>query len=126
MQIAARIAAGDREAALRVFLGDQVGLPEAALMRMAAGPLWPRMLLLAHTAAYDSALAGDAELPAADLAAISTRALVLYGDASFPWIIETARAVARALPNAELVTLEGQPHSPASAVLAPALERFFS
>jgi pimeloyl-ACP methyl ester carboxylesterase len=124
-RIAASVAAGDPEAALRVFLLDQVGLPEAALERLTVSPLWPRMLFLAPTAVYDSALAGDAELPTGELAALSMRTLVLYGDASFPWIIETARAVARALPNAELARLEGQPHSPAPAVLAPALDRFF-
>ena len=51
--------------------------------------------------------------------------LVVRGGASFPWIGETARRVADAVPGAELVTLPDQPHSPAPEALAPELVRFF-
>jgi pimeloyl-ACP methyl ester carboxylesterase len=125
-RIAERIAANDREGALRMFLVEQVGLPPPALDALKASPMWPRMIALAHTATYDSALSVDSALPVASLAKLTLPALVLNGTASFPWIAETARALARALPNAQAVHLEGQPHSPAPDVLAPALVRFFS
>jgi len=88
--------------------------------------MWSGMLAMAHTVAYDSEIAGDSSLPAASLAKLSVATLVLNGTASFPWIAETAGALAQALPNAQAVHLEGQPHSPAPDVLAPALLRFFS
>jgi pimeloyl-ACP methyl ester carboxylesterase len=119
------VAAGHREEALRIFFVEQVGLPAAAVESMSQSPTWLAMVALAHTTPYDSAIAAASELPRAALAGYATRTLVLRGGASFAWIAETARALAQALPNAELVTLEGQSHAPAANVLAPALIRFF-
>jgi pimeloyl-ACP methyl ester carboxylesterase len=125
-RIAERLRADDREGALRVFFSEQVGLPAPAFESMKASPLWPRMVALAHTVAYDSALAGDSALPeAALLAKLSLPLLVLNGTASAPWLAETARALVAALPNARGTALEGQAHSPAPEVLAPVLVSFF-
>jgi pimeloyl-ACP methyl ester carboxylesterase len=124
-QISARIAAGDREGALRTFFVGQVGLPPAAVEQLEGSPDWPPMLAIAHTAAYDSALTVHSEVPADRLAMLRLPVLVLRGGASFPWIGETARHVADAVPGAELVTLPGQPHSPAPEVITPELVRFF-
>jgi len=124
-RIADLIATNDREGALRTFLLEQVGLPPAAFEQMKSSPAWPRLLAIAHTAAYDSELAGDSALPVAPLSQLSVPTLVLNGTASFPWLAETARALTQALPNARAVHLEGQPHSPAADVLAPALLSFF-
>ena len=120
-----RIAAGDREGVLLTFLIDQVGMPVPAVEQMRGSPVWPRMLAIAHTAAYDSALTVQSEIPVERLAGLSMPVLVLRGGASFPWIHETAKRVSEAVPDAELVTLPGQPHSPAPEVLAPELVRFF-
>ncbi len=124
-RLEALLAAGDREGALRVFLVEQVGLPQTAFEGIRGSPAWPGMLAIAHTCAYDSALAVHSELPADRLAALSMPVLVLTGGSSFPWIGRTAAAVADAIPRAELRVLEGQPHSPAPDVLAPELIRFF-
>ena len=120
-----RIATGDREGALRHFLVDQVGLPVPAVEQMRGSPIWPQMLAIAHTAAYDSALTVHSEIPIERLARLSMPVLVLRGGASFPWIGETAERVAEALPDAQLATLPDQPHSPAPEVLARELVRFF-
>ncbi len=125
-RIAACIAQNDREEALRVFLLEQVGLPLAALEQLRGSPVWPRMLALAPTAPYDSAISIDSTLPVEALGTLTFPALVLNGTASFGWFADTTRALAAALPNAQLVRLEGQPHSAASAVLAPVLARFFA
>jgi hypothetical protein len=45
---------------------------------------------------------------------------------SFPFIRETARALADALPDGQHRTLEGQEHNVDPAVLAPALVEFFN
>jgi len=124
-RIAERIAANDREGALRTFLLEQVGLPEPALEALKKSPTWARMLALAHTAAYDSAVSLDSTLPVASLAKVTCPTLVLNGTASFAWLAQTTRALVEALPNAQGEHLEGQPHSPAPGVLAPVLVRFF-
>jgi pimeloyl-ACP methyl ester carboxylesterase len=87
-----RIAANDREGALRIFLLEHVGLPLPVLEGMKASPLWPRMLGMAHTVRYDSEIAEDPAVPVASLAKLSLPTLVLNGTASFPWIAQTARA----------------------------------
>jgi pimeloyl-ACP methyl ester carboxylesterase len=120
------IANGDRETALTVFLTEEVALPAEALQALKAAPSWPRMIGLAHTTPYDTELAGDSELPEASLRGISIPTLVLHGTASFPWIGETARAIAKLIPGAEFKLLEKQRHTPAPDVLAPALLEFFS
>ncbi len=120
-----RIAAGDREGALLTFLVDHVGLPVPAVEQMRGSPAWSQMLAMAHTTAYDSALTVHSEIPVERLAGLLMPVLVLRGGASFPWIGESARRVSQAISGAELVTLRGQPHSPAPEVLAPELVRFF-
>jgi pimeloyl-ACP methyl ester carboxylesterase len=56
---------------------------------------------------------------------VTVPTLVLEGGQS-PWLSDGARALAGALPNAELRTLEGQGHDVAADALAPALSNFFS
>ena len=125
-QLEALLASGNREGALRRFLLEQVGLPQAAVEQLSSSPAWPRMIALAHTVAYDSRVAGTAEFSPSAFASLSVPTLVLHGTTNFPWIIATARKLAETLPNAEIAQLEGQPHSPAPEVLAPYLIRFFS
>jgi len=48
----------------------------------------------------------------------------LHGNATEPWLIAAAHALADLLPTASLQAVEGQQHSVAADVLAPALRRF--
>ncbi len=126
-RLEAAVKLGDREGALREFLLEQVGLPTAALEAMMASPVWPRMLSLAHTTPYDAMLSGTSVFSLRDaLAKVSVHTTVLFGTASFPWIVATARAIAQGLPKATLAGLEGQTHQVAPEVLAPTVARFFS
>jgi hypothetical protein len=50
----------------------------------------------------------------------------MAGDASFPWIVATARSVADLIPRAEFQMLAGQQHNAAPDVLCPELIHFFS
>ena len=119
--------AGDREAALHLFLTDGTGLPEEAIGGLRASPAWPRMLGLAATVRYDAAVAGRCELPSVErLATFATPTLVLQGGATLPWIKRGTAALAKSLPNARLGVLRGQQHNPAPDVLADALLGFFA
>jgi pimeloyl-ACP methyl ester carboxylesterase len=51
--------------------------------------------------------------------------LVLAGGESFPFMRETARALAEAIPDARSRVLEGQTHAVAPEVLSPVLGEFF-
>jgi hypothetical protein len=48
----------------------------------------------------------------------------MAGEASFPWMSETARALAEALPDGEVRILEGQTHDVAPDAMASVLAGF--
>ncbi|QGV78370.1 alpha/beta fold hydrolase [Streptomyces ficellus] len=117
------LADGRRGDALALFLSDT---PAAELAGLRASPQWPALEALAHTLPYDHAVLGDSLVPAARLAAVTARVLVIDGGASPAWLRDTARAVAHALPNARHSTLTGQTHAVTPQVLAPSLTAFFT
>jgi pimeloyl-ACP methyl ester carboxylesterase len=102
------------------------GAPAEAVAGMRQTPIWPLFEVVAPTLAYDDAIMGDGTVPIERLAAIAVPTLVMAGAASPAFMLDTAQAVARALPNAQLRTLEGQTHDVAPEVLAPMLVEFFT
>jgi alpha-beta hydrolase superfamily lysophospholipase len=118
--------AGKRGDAVEFFMSTVVGLPDGFVAQARSSPWWPAQEALAHTLAYDATIMGDYRLPAELAASVSTPTLVLNGDASFPWLGETADALVDVLPAAQRITLEGQSHDVDPRILAPALERFFT
>jgi pimeloyl-ACP methyl ester carboxylesterase len=64
-------------------------------------------------------------VPTERLASLTVPTLVMDGGASPAFMHNAAQAVAHALPNAKLRTLEGQTHDVAPEVLAPVLVEFF-
>jgi pimeloyl-ACP methyl ester carboxylesterase len=113
-------------------LGDAValamtswGAPAEAIAGMRQTPIWPLFESVAPTLAYDNAIMGDGSVPAEQLASLTIPTLVMDGRASAAFMHNAAQAVAHALPNAKLLTLEGQTHDVAPEVLAPILEQFF-
>jgi len=68
---------------------------------------------------------GDYSLPAERAASVKVPTIVLAGGASFPWMRETAEALADVIPDARSQTLEDQTHDVSPEALAPALEEFF-
>lgn len=119
------VEAGDRGAAVRLFLTEGPMVAEAVVAKMAAGPMWPVMTAMAHTLPYELAVCGDQRIPVARMAGITAPTLVLSGGDSPGWARASARALAAAVPGARHVSLAGQAHSAAADVLAPVLTGFF-
>ena len=69
---------------------------------------------------------GDYSLPTERAASVKAPTLVIAGGADYPWMRETAQALADALPDGQTRTLEGQGHNVDPALLAPALVEFFA
>ncbi|PRZ43059.1 pimeloyl-ACP methyl ester carboxylesterase [Antricoccus suffuscus] len=88
-------------------------------------PFWPSLVALAHTLPYDLRLAGDGTVPSEELAHISAETLALYGGDSQGWALESATAVAAAIPGARAKMVPGQGHPVAHEVVAPILADFF-
>lgn len=119
------VAQGRRGDAAEFFMAKVVGLPPEFVEQARNSPWWPAQEAIAHTLAYDATVMGDYILPAKRAAAVAAPTVVIAGEASFPFMVATAQALADAMPNAQLRTLAGQPHNVDPAVLAPVLVEFF-
>jgi len=123
------ISVGRRGDAVALFMRF-VGSPDEMVAEMKASPMWPGMEAIAPTLAYDTAVVGeDRSVPVELAAKLKAVTLVMDGDASLeamPFVRPTAEKLARAIPNAQRRTIEGQGHDVSSEVLAPVLVEFFS
>jgi pimeloyl-ACP methyl ester carboxylesterase len=114
---------GDAVAACMMMFG----VPADQIEEMRQYPMWLMWEAIEHTIAYDAAVLGeDASTPTRRAAGLTTPTLVLDGGESYPFMHVTAEALARAIPNARRLTLEGQTHEVAAGALAPVLVEFFN
>ena len=126
-QLTKALAAGRRGDAIALFMA-YTGMAAEQIEAMRQAPFWPALEAIAPTLAYDHAaiLGTDASVPREQAARVTVPTLVMYGDASFPFMGPTARALTQAMPHAQLRTLAGQDHNVSPAVLAPVLAPFFT
>ena len=126
-QLTQALAAGRGGDAIALFMAF-TGVPADQIGQMRAAPFWPGLAAIAPTLAYDHAaiLGTDPSVPARRAAHVAVPTLVMYGDASFPFMGETARTLAQAIPHAQLRTLAGQTHEVSPEVLAPVLTEFLA
>ncbi len=111
--------------AVALFM-KSVGTPDDQIEGMRHAPIWPLFEAIGPTLAYDAAILGeDRSVPVKQAAKITTPALVMNGTA-IPFMLDTAQAIAKAMPHAQHRTLEGQTHDVNLEVLAPVLMEFFS
>ncbi|MDN4613561.1 alpha/beta fold hydrolase [Leifsonia sp. F6_8S_P_1B] len=115
----AALAAGDRDTAAALFLGN-VGMDVDAARSQ---PWWQGMVGLAPTLPYEYALTDDA--PPERLVGAEGPALLLVGGDSSPWMVAAVSAAAARLPHAVTQTVPGQGHAVQDDVVAPLLRAFF-
>jgi pimeloyl-ACP methyl ester carboxylesterase len=115
-RVEALLAAGDREAALKAFYLEVVGLSEEQFAPVRAQPSWPNRVAAAGTMLREERAFRAATFDPAQAARITVPTLLLVGSDSPDWEAET---VAAALPDARVAVLEGQAH--VADLLAPGL-----
>jgi pimeloyl-ACP methyl ester carboxylesterase len=120
------IAEGRRGDAAEYFMGKVVGMPPEFVADAKHQPWWEAQKAIAHTLAYDARIMGDYLVPVERAARITTPTVVIAGGADMPFMRDTARALAEALPNGEVRYLDGQGHNVDPAALAPVLKDFFA
>jgi pimeloyl-ACP methyl ester carboxylesterase len=120
------IAEGRRGDAVEYFMSKVVGLPPEFVEGARSQPFWAATEALAHTLAYDARIMGDYRIPAERVAAVEVPTLVVAGGADMPWMRQTARELAAAVPDGRARLLEGQGHDVDPAVLGPVLKAFFA
>ena len=124
-QLTELVDAGDRGGAVELYQSVAVGLPDAVVEQLRHAPFRPAMEAIAHTLAYDAAVVGDRSLPG-DLGTVRVPTLVVRGETSPPFLRDAAQAVADALPDATLATLEGQGHDIDPEATATVLREFLA
>lgn len=112
-----------------------VGMSKGMIEQLRHAPMWSGLEELAHTLPYDAAIMEDTEqgdpAPLEQWASVTIPTLVMDGTLSLgseeahAFMRHGADALARVLPNARRLTLEGQDHGPSNEVLVPALRAFF-
>ncbi len=123
--LAEALADGRRGDAVALFM-KLVETPAEQVEGMRQAPVWPMFEAVAPTLAYDAAEIGeDRSAPVKRAAKVVSPALVMNGTA-IPFMLDTARALAKAIPGAKQRTLEGQTHNVDAQVLAPELVKFFA
>ena len=120
------IAEGRRGDAAEYFMSKVVRMPPEFVADARTQPWWAQQEAIAHTLAYDARIMGDYSIPTETAGAVKAPTLVLAGGADFPFMRESATALADAIPDAEVRFLEGQGHDVDPTVLGPALKEFFS
>jgi pimeloyl-ACP methyl ester carboxylesterase len=117
---------GRRGDAAEYFMAKVVGLPPEFVAGARQAPWWARQEALAHTLAYDATIMGDYTIPVEVAKAVPVPTLIAVGGASPGFFAETSDALARLIPNAQQITIEGQEHNIDPTALAPVLVRFFA
>ncbi len=107
-----------------------VGTPADQVNGMRQAPVWPMFEAVAPTLIYDALVIGEERTAPLERATnVRVPTLVMDGGAnpeSRPFMHPTAISLAKAIPNAQQRTIEGQTHDVNTEVLAPVLVEFFS
>lgn len=120
---------GDKAGALTYFFTASIHMPPDQVEGMKQSPFWAMLEPVGHTIEYDALCMGK-EAIEGGLATtqrwnrVTQPALVVNGDASFPFMPAAADVVAKVLANASRKTLAGQGHGPAPEAIAPVVLEF--
>ena len=120
-------ARGDGEAAMVRFMST-VGMPPEQLEGFKASPAWPAFTAVGTTIAHDlrAVFEGRETGMPSRWRSATQPALIVNGDRSYPFMAESADAIAEALPDGRRVTLAGEDHGPRPEALAPIIRDFLS
>ena len=108
-QIERRVAAGDLEGGLRMFL-THVGASDADFAKLRALPNWPERLTIVPTIPREVRAVRGLYFSKEHLAAITTPVLLQLGSDSPPHFPRAIDELMRGLPKARLEILPGQKH----------------
>ena len=103
-----------------------MGLPPEFVAFAKTQPFWAAQEKIAHTLAYDGRIMGDYSIPVEKAKDVTQPTIVIAGESSFPFFLQTVAVLGDAIPEGESKTLPGQSHDVAPEVIGPVLAEFFS
>jgi pimeloyl-ACP methyl ester carboxylesterase len=124
-RLAKLVASGRRGDAVELFQTRLVGIPEQVVVQMRNAPFRPALEATAHTLVYEATIVGDLTLPKERLRLITAPTLALYGGESPAFMGSGAKAVAEAVRDGHVRSMDGQNHDIVPSALAPVLMEFF-
>ena len=125
-RLTALVEADQRGDAVALFQTEGVGLPADVVAQLRQAPFWPALEAMAHTLVYETEILGDGALPTEVAASVAAPTLVIAGGESFPFMRETAAALAEVIPDGRAHILKGQTHDIVPEALGQVLEEFFA
>jgi pimeloyl-ACP methyl ester carboxylesterase len=117
---------GRRGDAVEYFMAKVVGLPPEFVAFGKTQPFWAASEKIAHTLAYDGRIMGDYSIPREQAKDVTQPTIVIAGESSFPFFLQTVAVLGDAIPNGESATLPGQEHNVDPSVLGPVVKEFFN
>lgn len=125
----ALVASHQRSAAVKKFM-RYVGTPSIMVLVMPLLPFWKKLTAIAHTLSNDLEIIAPHHnglpFPDGKWSSVTIPTLVMAGGKSPAYMQNSMKAWAKAFPNAEHRTLEGQTHMVKQSVLVPELLDFFA
>jgi pimeloyl-ACP methyl ester carboxylesterase len=122
----ALVTSGRRGEAVEYFQRRIVGIPEPVVEQMRHAPFRPALEAMAHTLVYEVQILGDGAVPMEKARALRVPTLALAAGAAPPFMRATAEALAREMPDARALVLDGATHDLVPDVLAPPLLTFLA
>jgi pimeloyl-ACP methyl ester carboxylesterase len=104
------IDSGNNEEALEVFMQEVVGMSDRELDAYRRLPMWTVRIRLAPTIPREMAIDRDYRFDPGKFGSLEVPTLLLVGGDSPPLFRRATSAVASALPNSTVVSLDGQQH----------------
>ena len=123
------VTSGRHGDAVGYFMVYGPGLPPEFVAQMRTQPVWPAFEALAPSLVYDATISADTmtgqPVTADQVACVTVPTLVIVGTMVPDWMRNGAQAVADALPNGRVTTIEGEFHRASPRLLAPTLTAFY-
>jgi pimeloyl-ACP methyl ester carboxylesterase len=119
------VRSGRRGDAVEYFQRRVVGIPEPVVAQLRNAPFRPALEAMAHTLVYEVQILGDGAVPMEKARGMCVPTLALAAGAAPPFMRETAEALAREMPDARAIVLEGATHDLVPDRLASPLLEFF-
>ena len=127
-QMQALVDTGRRGEAVKTFM-RLVGVPAPFVGLMRVMPAWKKMTAVAHTLPYDLSIVVPQQqgrpLPEGRYAGVAPTTLVIAGGKSPDYMRNAQARIAESVPDARLVTLNGQTHMIKAKATAPVITGFF-
>jgi pimeloyl-ACP methyl ester carboxylesterase len=109
-RLADLVAAGRPGDAVAQFQTDVIGLPADVVAHIRQSPMWPGLVAMAPSMIHDATISTSLAVPTAQMTAVTTPALIMYGAQTWPVLRDAAHELAKLMPAARLVEVNAGNH----------------